>query len=229
MANEEKKKKSTKAADQAPEKAKGKKKADKATEAAAEETVDVPVPTPRFKTRYHETVVPQMIERFGYKNTMQVPRLSKIVINMGVGGATQNTKLVDSAADDLQLITGQRPSIRKARLSVSNFRLRQGMPVGAAVTLRRARMWEFLDRFISFSAPRIRDFQGLPRRGFDGRGNYTFGLKEQLIFPEITFDKVDQIRGMDITFVTTAETDEEALEFLSLLGVPFVREVSEAA
>ncbi len=225
MANEEtSKKKSTKA----PAKAKSK-KAEKVAEVATEQKKEAAIPTPRFRTRYHENVVPQMIERFGYRNPMQVPRLSKIVINMGVGEGTQNTKLVDSAVEELQTIAGQMPNVRRARLSISNFRLREGAPVGAAVTLRRARMWEFLDRLVSFSVPRIRDFQGLPRRGFDGRGNYTFGLKEQLIFPEITFDQVDQIRGMDITFVTTAETDEEALAFLSLLGVPFVREASEAA
>lgn len=225
MANEEKtKKKSTKA----PAKAKSK-KAEKVAEAVPEQKTEASIPTPRFRMRYHETVVPQMAERFGYRNLMQAPRLSKIVINMGVGEGTQNTKLVDSAVEELQTIAGQRPSVRRARLSISNFRLREGMPVGAAVTLRSTRMWEFLDRLVSFSIPRIRDFQGLPRRGFDGRGNYTFGLKEQLIFPEITFDQVDQIRGMDITFVTTAETDEEALAFLSLLGIPFVREASEAA
>ncbi|HDS74174.1 MAG TPA: 50S ribosomal protein L5, partial [Firmicutes bacterium] len=182
MANEEtKKKKSTKA----PAKAKGK-KAEKVAEAAPEKKTEAGIPTPRFKNRYHESVVPQMIERFGYRNSMQVPRLAKIVINMGVGEGTQNTKLVDSAVEELQTITGQRPNVRRARLSISNFRLREGTPVGAAVTLRRTRMWEFLDRLVTFSVPRIRDFQGLPRRGCDGGGYYTFGLKEQLIFPEIT-------------------------------------------
>lgn len=230
MAKGEKK---TKQGAEAPSKDKGKGKAkDKAAE-IVEKTVEQKAPErapdPRIRTRYYEEVVPQLVERFHYKNPMEVPRLSKVVINMGVGEAVTNSKLIDNAASDLQIISGQRPSIRRARLSVSNFKLRQGNPVGAAVTLRRLRMWEFLERLLTFAIPRIRDFRGLPRRGFDGRGNFTFGLKEQLIFPEIEYDKIDQIRGMNITFVTTAETDEEALELLSNIGMPFERESEQAA
>jgi len=155
---------------------------------------------------------------------MQVPRVLKVVVNMGVGEAIQNPKAVDSAVADLQQIAGQKPSVRRARKSVSNFKLRAGVPIGCAVTLRGVRMWEFLDRLLTFAVPRIRDFRGIPRRGFDGRGNFTFGVKEQLIFPEIDYDTVDQIRGMDISIVTTARTDEEAFELLSGLGMPFARQ-----
>lgn len=199
--------------------AKAGKKAGK--EAAPEEAA--PAQTPRLMTYYRETVVPQLVERFAYKNTMQVPRLAKIIVNMGVGEAIQNPKAVDGALADLQTITGQKPSIRRARRSVSNFKLRKGMAIGCAVTLRHRRMWEFLDRLTSFAIPRIRDFRGVPRKGFDGRGNYTLGLKEQLVFPEIDYDAVDAIRGMNISFVTTARTDEEGFELLSRLGMPFVR------
>jgi len=179
---------------------------------------------PRLKVEYQKRVVPRLMERFGYTNLMQVPRLQKIVINMGVGETIQNPKAIDGAMNDMQLIAGQKPNIRRARKSVSNFKLRAGIPIGCAVTLRRARMWEFLDRLMTFAIPRIRDFRGIPRRGFDGRGNFTFGLKEQLIFPEIDYDTVDQIRGMDVSIVTTARTDEEGFELLSELGMPFVRQ-----
>ena len=230
MAKGEKK---TKQGAEAPSKGKGKGKAKGKAAEIVEKTVEQKAPErapdPRIRTRYYEEVVPQLVERFRYKNPMEVPRLSKVVINMGVGEAVTNSKLIDNAAADLQIISGQRPSIRRARLSVSNFKLRQGNPVGAAVTLRRLRMWEFLERLLTFAIPRIRDFRGLPRRGFDGRGNFTFGLKEQLIFPEIEYDKIDQIRGMNITFVTTAETDEEALELLSNMGMPFERGSEQAA
>jgi len=179
---------------------------------------------PRLRERYKAEIVPQLTKRFSYKNPMQVPRVLKVVVNMGVGEAIQNPKAVDSAVADLQQIAGQKPSVRRARKSVSNFKLRAGVPIGCAVTLRGVRMWEFLDRLLTFAVPRIRDFRGIPRRGFDGRGNFTFGVKEQLIFPEIDYDTVDQIRGMDISIVTTARTDEEAFELLSGLGMPFARQ-----
>jgi large subunit ribosomal protein L5 len=175
---------------------------------------------PRMKTVYAEKVIPALTKRFQYKNPMQVPRLEKIVINVGVGEAAANPRVMDGIVRELALITGQRPCIAKARKSISNFKLRAGMPIGTFVTLRRAQMWEFMDRLISVAAPRIRDFRGLPDRGFDGRGNYTVGLKEQIIFPEIDLDSVEKIRGMDLTFVTTARTDVEAYELLKELGVP---------
>jgi len=200
--------------------AKAEKKAD---EKAAPEK-PAPAQAPRLIGYYRETVVPQLMERFAYKNVMQVPRLEKIVVNMGVGEAIQNPKSIDGAIADLQAIAGQKPNVRRARKSVSNFKLRAGMPIGCAVTLRSRRMWEFLDRLMTFAIPRIRDFRGIPRKGFDGRGNYTLGLKEQLIFPEIDYDAVDAIRGMNVSFVTTASTDEEGFELLSRLGMPFVRQ-----
>jgi large subunit ribosomal protein L5 len=175
---------------------------------------------PRVKTFYIEKTVPALIKRFQYKNPMQVPRLEKIVVNVGVGEAAINPRVLDGVVRELALITGQRPCIAKSRKSISNFKLRAGMPIGAFVTLRRAQMWEFIDRLISVAAPRIRDFRGLPDRGFDGRGNYTVGLKEQIIFPEIDLDSVEKIRGMDLTFVTTARTDMEAYELLKELGLP---------
>jgi large subunit ribosomal protein L5 len=176
---------------------------------------------PRMIDRYKNEVIPALRKRFNYKNAMQVPRLDRIVVNMGVGEAVEDQKHLDHAIEDLQIITGQKPAIRRAKKSISNFKLRQGMPVGCMVTLRRWRMYEFLDRFISLAIPRIRDFRGLPDNSFDGRGNYTIGLKEQIIFPEINYDKVAKIRGMNITFVTTAKTDEECHELLSALGMPF--------
>jgi large subunit ribosomal protein L5 len=175
---------------------------------------------PRIKTHYDEKVVPALNKRFQYRNPMQVPRLLKVVINMGIGEAVANPRLIDGALKELSIITGQRPAVAKARKSISNFKLRAGMPIGVYVTLRRTQMWEFLDRLISVATPRIRDFRGLPDKGFDGRGNYTVGLKEQIIFPEIDLDSVEKIRGMDITFVTTAKNDVEAYEFLRELGIP---------
>ncbi|MBK35316.1 MAG: 50S ribosomal protein L5 [Gemmatimonadetes bacterium] len=177
----------------------------------------------RLQTQYKDEVVGALRERFGYANVMQVPRVEKVVLNMGVGGAVQNPKSIEGAIQDLTTIAGQKPTVRRAKRSVSNFKLREGMPVGCAVTLRRERMWEFLDRFFSFAVPRIRDFRGLTTRSFDGRGNYTMGVREQIIFPEIDYDSIDEVRGLDITFVTTAGTDEEALELLQALGMPFER------
>ncbi len=177
----------------------------------------------RLREHYEKEVVEALRSRFGYSNLMQVPRVEKVVLNMGVGGAVQNPKSIESAVEDLSVIAGQRPTIRRAKRSVSNFKLREGMPVGCAVTLRRERMWEFMDRFFSFAIPRIRDFRGLTTRSFDGRGNYTMGVREQIIFPEIDYDRIDEVRGLDITIVTTAETDEEALELLQGLGMPFER------
>ena len=175
----------------------------------------------RLQEYYETEVVPALIQRFGYKNRMQVPKLEKVVLNMGVGEAVLNAKVIENAVEDLTRIAGQRPSIRRARKAVSNFKLRQGVPIGCAVTLRRSRMYEFLDRFFNFSVPRIRDFRGLSMRSFDGRGNYTIGIQEQIIFPEIDYDQIDKIRGLDVTLVTTASTDEEAFELLNEMGMPF--------
>ncbi len=178
----------------------------------------------RLQEHYKNEVVPALIERFGYPNRMQVPKLEKVVLNMGVGEAVLNAKVIENAVKDLAIIAGQRPSIRKARKAVSNFKLRQGLPIGCMVTLRKARMFEFIDRFFNFSIPRIRDFRGLSTRSFDGRGNYTLGIQEQIIFPEIDYDKIDKIRGLDVTIVTSAPTDEEAFELLSGMGMPFQQE-----
>ena len=175
----------------------------------------------RLRKRYREEVVPALRERFEYKNVMQVPRLEKIVVNMGVGEASQSSRALDGAMDDLACITGQKPQLRRARKSVAGFKIREGMPVGARVTLRGERMWEFLDRLISIALPRVRDFRGINPRSFDGRGNFALGLREQLIFPEISYDAVDATRGLDVAVVTTANTDEEARELLRLLGMPF--------
>ncbi|MCX7797974.1 MAG: 50S ribosomal protein L5 [Melioribacter sp.] len=177
----------------------------------------------RLKIKYFKEIVPKLMEQFGYKNVMQVPRLEKIVINMGVGEAVQDPKVLEEAVKDLETITGQKPSIRAAKKSISNFKLRAGMKIGAKVTLRRERMYEFLDRLITIALPRVRDFRGVPDKSFDGRGNYTLGIKEQIIFPEINVDKVNRILGMDITFVTTAKTDKEAYALLSAFGMPFRR------
>lgn len=177
--------------------------------------------TPRLKEKFHEEIVPALIKRFEYKNIMEVPKLEKISLNMGIGEASQDAKLLDSAIEDLTIISGQRPAITKAKKSISNFKLREGMKVGCRVTLRGVRMYEFLDRFINLAVPRVRDFRGLPTNSFDGKGNYSVGAKEQIIFPEINVDKVDRIRGLNITFVTTAKTDEEAFELLKYFGMPF--------
>ncbi len=175
----------------------------------------------RLKDRYAEEIRPALIERFGYSTPMQAPRLLKITLNMGVGEAKQDSKLLDAAAEQLAVIAGQQPNIRRARKSIASFKIREGMPVGVAVTLRRARMWEFLDRLTSIAIPRIRDFRGLSARAFDGRGNYSLGIREQLIFPEIDYDSIDQVRGLDVTITTGARTDEEAYELLRALGMPF--------
>lgn len=175
---------------------------------------------PRLKEKFLKEVAPALKEKFKYTNAMQVPKLEKVVINMGVGAAVADAKALDSAVADLTLISGQKPIVTKARKSIANFKIRQGMPIGTKVTLRGERMYEFVDKLFNVSLPRIRDFRGIPAKGFDGRGNYTLGLKEQLIFPEIDYDKVEKVRGMDIVFVTTAKSDEEAQELLKLMGMP---------
>lgn len=174
-----------------------------------------------LKKTYQEEVVPALINKFSYSSSMEVPVVDKIVINMGVGDAVQNSKVLDTAVEELSLISGQKPVITRAKKSIAGFRLREGMPIGAKVTLRGERMYEFLQKLISVSLPRVRDFRGISKKAFDGRGNYTLGVKEQLIFPEINYDKVSKIRGMDIVIVTTSNTDEEARELLSQLGMPF--------
>ena len=179
---------------------------------------------PRFKVRYHDEVREALKDSLGLANVMDVPRFEKIVINMGVGDAVANSSLLDGAVRDLTVITGQKPLVTRAKKSIANFKLREGNPIGAKVTLRGDRMWEFLDRLISLSIPRIRDFRGLPPNSFDGRGNYTFGVTEQLIFPEVDYDSVDHTRGMDITIVTTARTDAEGKALLNAFGFPFRRE-----
>src|SRR5437016_3335224 len=181
-------------------------------------------PPPRLRERYEAEIAPQLTSRFGYTSPMRVPTLDKITLNMGVGEAKQNTPLLEAASEQLAVIAGQAPSVRRARKSIANFKVREGMPVGVAVTLRGARMWEFLDRLISISIPRIRDFRGLSARSFDGRGNYSLGIREQLIFPEIDYDSIDQVRGLDVTITTTAASDEEAFELLLALGMPFAKE-----
>ncbi len=175
----------------------------------------------RLRDRYREEIAPALKEKFGYENVMQIPRLEKIVVNMGVGEAAQDSRALDGAMDELAKITGQKPQLRRARKSIAGFKIREGMPVGVRVTLRGERMWEFLDRLISIALPRVRDFRGIDPRSFDGRGNFALGLREQLIFPEISYDAVDATRGLDVAVVTTAETDEEARELLGLLGMPF--------
>jgi large subunit ribosomal protein L5 len=175
----------------------------------------------RLKERYETEYMPELMKKFQYKNHMQVPKLKKIVINMGTGDALSNPKLLDAAMEDLSQIVGQRPSITRAKKSISNFKLREGMAVGCRVTLRRERMYEFFDRLVNVAIPRIRDFRGVPTKSFDGRGNYTLGFTEHIVFPEIDYDSVEKVRGMDITVVTTAKTDEEGMELLKLLGMPF--------
>jgi len=190
-------------------------------ETAAQKTSPERVPTPRLKQRYHDVVVPALMKEFSYKNPMQAPKLVKVVLNAGMGEAISNAKVLDHAADELGRITGQRPVITRAKKSIATFKLREGMPIGCMVTLRRERMYEFLDRFISAALPRIRDFKGVSSKSFDGRGNYTLGIKEQVIFPEIEFDKVESVHGLDIVIVTTAETDEEGRALLGHLGMPY--------
>ena len=179
---------------------------------------------PRFKTQYEQEIKPRLIERFGYSSPMQAPRLIKITLNMGVGDAKQDSNMLEAAQTQLGIIAGQKPNVRRARKSIANFKLREQMPVGVSVTLRDARMYEFLDRLLSVAIPRIRDFRGLNPRSFDGRGNYSMGVREQIIFPEIDYDSIDQVRGMDVTITTSAQTDEEAFALLEAFGMPFRRE-----
>ena len=179
------------------------------------------VATPRMQARYNEQIRAKMTELFGYKNVMEVPRIEKIVLNMGVGEATQDKKKVEAAVTEMALIAGQKPVVCKAKKSVAQFKLREGMPIGCKVTLRRNRMYEFLDRLITIALPRVKDFRGLNSKSFDGRGNYAMGIKEQLIFPEINYDRIEKIRGMDVIITTTAKTDEEARALLALFGFPF--------
>jgi len=175
----------------------------------------------RLKEQYKKEIVPNLIKEFGYKNIMQVPRIEKIVVNMGLGEAIQNVKILDSATEELEVITGQKSVITKAKKSIASFKLRQGMPIGCMVTLRRERMFEFLDRLMNIALPRVRDFKGVSGKGFDGRGNYSIGIKEHLIFPEINYDKVEKVKGLNISIVTSAETDEEGKALLKGLGLPF--------
>jgi large subunit ribosomal protein L5 len=200
-------------------------------EATATAQANIP---PRLKERYEQEIGPQLKERFAYSSTMEIPRIQKITLNMGVGDAKQDDKILDAAQEQLATIAGQKPNIRRARKSIANFKLRDGMPVGVTVTLRRARMYEFLDRLMSVAIPRIRDFRGLSARSFDGRGNYSLGIREQIIFPEIDYDSIDQVRGLDVTITTSAKTDEEAFALLEAFGMPFQKEgrpgaVDEAA
>ena len=176
---------------------------------------------PNLKKKYQDEVAPALMQKFGYKSSMQIPRIEKIVVNCGCGEARDNAKVLEAVVNDLSIITGQKPIITKAKKSVANFKLREGMPIGAKVTLRQDKMWEFLDRLFNVALPRVRDFRGINPTAFDGRGNYALGIKEQLIFPEIEYDKIDKIRGMDVVITTTAQTDEEARELLTLIGAPF--------
>ena len=178
---------------------------------------------PNLKAKYQAEVAPALMQKFGYKSVMQIPKIDKIVVNCGCGEARDNSKVLEAVVGDLTKITGQKAIITKAKKSVANFKLREGMPIGAKVTLRGERMYEFVDRFFSVALPRVRDFRGINGNSFDGKGNYSTGIKEQLIFPEIEYDKIDKVRGMDINFITTAQTDEEAKELLSLLGAPFAK------
>ena len=180
--------------------------------------------TSRLRARYRENVVPALTKEFGYTNLMAVPKIQRIVVNMGIGEATQNVKLIDAGSDDLTRITGQKPLTTRARKSIAGFKIREGNPIGTSVTLRGARMYHFLDRLINMSLPRIRDFRGIPRRGFDGRGNFSIGIREQIIFPEIDYNQIDRLRGLQITIATTAPDDRLAMRLLELYGMPFVRE-----
>jgi len=187
------------------------------------------MPAARLKQRYLEEIRPQLIERFGYSTPMQAPRIEKITVNMGVGDAKQDSNMLEAATEQLATITGQKPNVRRARESIAQFKVRDGMPVGIAVTLRGERSYEFLDRLMSVAIPRIRDFRGLSRRSFDGRGNYSLGVREQLIFPEIDYDSIDQVRGLDITITTSAKSDEESMALLEAFGMPFARETRQEA
>lgn len=203
------------------EQKKGKKKDAPASAKPSVDVANLPVPKPRLQEKYRNEVVKKLMEQFKYDNVMMVPKLKKISVNIGVGQAAQDPKLMEIAVKELALITGQKPEIRKAKKAISNFKLREGQPIGCRVTLRRERMYEFMDRLISLAIPRIRDFKGVSDSSFDGRGNYTLGIREQIIFPEIDIDKVNRISGMDVTFVTTAKSDEEAYALLKELGMPF--------
>ena len=187
------------------------------------------MPEARLQTRYREEILPALTERFGYSTPMRVPRILKVTVNMGVGDAKQDSKMLDAASEQLATITGQRPNVRRARKSIAQFKVREGMPVGVAVALRGARGYEFLDRLMSVAIPRIRDFRGLNPRSFDGRGNYSMGVREQIIFPEVDYDEVDQVRGLDITITTSAQSDDEAFALLEALGMPFSREGRQEA
>jgi large subunit ribosomal protein L5 len=187
------------------------------------------MPTARLKTKYLEEIRPALVERFGYSTPMQAPKIVKVTVNMGVGDAKQDSKMLEAASEQLGTITGQKPNVRRARKSIAQFKVREGMPVGVAVTLRGERSYEFLDRLMSVAIPRIRDFRGLNPRSFDGRGNYSLGVREQIIFPEIDYDEIDQVRGLDITITTTASGDEEAFALLEAIGMPFSREGRPAA
>ncbi len=178
---------------------------------------------PRLKEKYRNEVVPSLMKKFNYKSVMQAPKIEKVVINMGVGEGATNAKAIDSAVEDLRTITGQKPVVTRAKKSIAGFKIRKGMPIGVKVTLRGDRMYYFLDKLFNIALPRVRDFRGVPDKSFDGRGNYTLGLREQLIFPEVDYDKIDKVRGMDVVIVTTAETDEEARELLAEMGMPFAR------
>jgi len=198
----------------------------KGGEGGAVEATAAPVSTtdgvpPRLFDRYKQQVIPALTKQFNYKNPMQVPRLEKIVVNMGLGAAVANPKIIDTAIEELKAISGQKPVVTRAKKAIANFKLRAGIPIGAMVTLRSARMWEFLDRLVSVALPRTRDFKGVSRKAFDGKGNYTLGLREQIIFPEINYDKIDAIKGLNVSFVTTAKTDEEGRALLQHLGMPF--------
>lgn len=198
---------------------------------AKKQAAPAPAPSarPRLKERYLSEILPRLREEFGYASVMAVPRVQKVTLNIGIGEAIQNPKALDAASHDLAAISGQRPWVRRAKKSVAAFKLREGMPVGLMVTLRGDRMYEFLDRFLNLALPRVRDFRGLPTRSFDGRGNYTVGLREQLIFPEIDYDRIDKVRGLEVTIVTSARTDAEARRLLELLGAPFQRADGTAA
>ena len=189
--------------------------------AAAEVVSTTPVQEPRKRKLYRETAAAELRKQFSYKNPMQIPRLQKITVNMGLGAAVGNPKIIDSAVEEVRAVTGQKPIVTRAKKAIATFKLREGVPIGVMVTLRRERMWEFFDRLVSIALPRVRDFKGVSPRGFDGQGNYTLGLKEQIIFPEIDYDKIDVIKGLNISFVTTAKTDNEGRALLSQLGMPF--------
>lgn len=217
-----------KAAPKAENKAKGEKKGKGGGDVAEVAHSNRPAPPPRLQEKYRDTVVPTLMKRFNYDNVNEVPRIEKIAINIGVGQAASDPKILEAAVRDLEAIAGQKAAITKAKKSISNFKLRENQAIGARVTLRRARMYEFLDRLMTTAIPRIRDFRGIPDKSFDGRGNYTLGVREQIIFPEIDVDKVSRITGMDITFATSAQTDEEALELLKAFGLPFRKRETEA-